>query len=65
MVGGILCGIVCIVGSVLTKSKEDWVAEARKEDAWLKYACEDADANDPWVRDAEERKAGPDARPRR
>ncbi|PNV65878.1 XRE family transcriptional regulator [Rubneribacter badeniensis] len=65
VVGGILCGIVCIVGSVLTKSKEDWVAEARKEDAWLKYACEDADANDPWVRDAEERKAGPDARPRR
>lgn len=36
VVGGILCGIVCLVGSVAFKSNEDWVAEAKQEDAWLK-----------------------------
>lgn len=36
VVGGILCGIVCLIGSVAFKSKEDWVAEAKQEDAWLK-----------------------------
>ena len=38
VVGGILCGIVCMVGSVVLKSNDDWIAEARREDAWLKYA---------------------------
>ena len=52
-VGGILCGIVCLIGSVMTKSKEDWIAEARQEDAWMKYAQQDA-KEDPWSR-------GPDA----
>ena len=44
-VGGILCGITCLVGSVLTKSKDDWIAEARQEDAWMKYA-----QTGPWAR---------------
>ena len=47
VVGGILCGIVYLVGSVASKSKEDWVAEARQEDAWIKYAQSDAATNDP------------------
>ena len=42
VVGGILCGIVYLVGSVASKSKDDWVAEARQEDAWMKYAQSDA-----------------------
>lgn len=42
VVGGILCGIVCLVGSVVGKSKEDWIAEARQEDAWMKQVYEDA-----------------------
>lgn len=46
-VGGILCGVVCLVGSVLSKSKEDWIAEARQEDAWIKYAQSDATEDDP------------------
>lgn len=52
-VGGILCGVVCLVGSVLSKSKEDWIAEARQEDAWIKYAQSDAAENDPWARGPE------------
>ena len=50
VVGGILCGIVALVGSVLSKSKEDWVAEARQEDAWMKCAQDDAAESDPWAR---------------
>ncbi|WP_302392894.1 helix-turn-helix transcriptional regulator, partial [Eggerthella sinensis] len=42
VVGGILCGIVGLVGSVVSKSNEDWIAEARQEDAWMKYAQSDA-----------------------
>lgn len=49
VVGGILCGIVCMVGSVLSKTKDDWIAEARQEDAWLKVAQADA-KEDPWAR---------------
>ena len=47
VVGGILCGIVCLIGSVFSKSKEDWIAEARQEDAWMKIAQADA-KEDPW-----------------
>lgn len=50
VVGGILCGIVGLVGSVVSKSNEDWIAEARQEDAWMKYAQSDASTNDPWTR---------------
>lgn len=50
VVGGILCGIVGLVGSVVSKSNEDWIAEARQEDAWMKYAQSDASTNDPWAR---------------
>lgn len=53
-VGGILCGIVCLVGSVLAKSNEDWIAEARQEDAWIKYAQSDAAQSDPWTRGPEQ-----------
>lgn len=52
-VGGILCAVVCLVGSVLSKSKEDWIAEARQEDAWIKYAQSDAAETDPWSRGPE------------
>lgn len=48
VVGGILCGIVCLIGSVFTKSKEDWIAEARQEDAWMKVAKADEQQNNPW-----------------
>lgn len=58
-VGGILCGVVCLVGSVLSKSKEDWIAEARQEDAWIKYAQSDAAENDPWARGPEAQEASP------
>lgn len=51
-VGGILCGVVCLIGSVMTKSQDDWIAEARQEDAWMKYAQHDA-KEDPWVRGPE------------
>ena len=50
--GGILCGITCLIGSVLSKSKDDWIAEARQEDAWMKYAQQDA-KEDPWARGPE------------
>ena len=50
VVGGILCGIVGLVGSVVSKSNEDRIAEARQEDAWMKYAQSDASTNDPWAR---------------
>ena len=53
-VGGILCAVVCLVGSVLSKSKEDWIAEARQEDAWIKYAQSDTAQSDPWSRTPEE-----------
>ena len=52
-VGGILCGIVCLVGSVAFKSPDDWIAEAKQEDAWLKYAQSDA-KEDPWARGPEQ-----------
>ncbi|WP_080799948.1 helix-turn-helix domain-containing protein [Arabiibacter massiliensis] len=58
-VGGILCGIVWMVGSVFSKSKDDWIAEARQEDAWLKVAQADA-KEDPWSRGPEHTEA-PDA----
>ena len=48
VVGGVLCAVVWLVGSVASKSKDDWVAEARQEDAWLKYAQGDAAESDPW-----------------
>lgn len=35
-VGGILCGVVALVGNVVFKSKDDWIAEARQENAWIK-----------------------------
>lgn len=52
VVGGILCGVTCLIGSVLSKSKDDWIAEARQEDAWMKYAQQDA-KEDPWARGPE------------
>lgn len=49
-VGGILCGIVWMIGSVFAKSKEDWVAEAQQEDAWMQTAAEKAArSRDPWT----------------
>lgn len=35
-IGGLLCGIVCLIGSALFKSSEEIIAEARKEDPWIK-----------------------------
>ena len=58
-VGGILCGIVWMLGSVLGKSKDDWIAEARQEDAWMKYAQSDA-KEDPWARGPEQPENEPD-----
>ncbi len=55
-VGGILCGIVWMVGSVLTKSNEDWIAEARQEDAWMKMAQAEDEQNNPWARGPEQSK---------
>ncbi len=52
VVGGILCGIVCMVGGTLAKSKEDFIADARQENAWLKVAQADSERNDPWSRGA-------------
>ncbi len=49
VVGGILCGIVYLAGSVLFKTQDDWIAEARQEDAWMKYAQSGAE-EDPWAR---------------
>ena len=53
VVGGILCGIVWMIGSVLGKSQDDWIAEAKQEDAWPKYAQSDA-KEDPWARGPEQ-----------
>ena len=50
VVAGILCGIVWMIGSVVSKTQEDWIAEARQEDAWVKYAQQD----DPWSRGPED-----------
>ena len=58
-VGGILCGIVCLVGSVAFKSPDDWIAEAKQEAAWLKYAQSDA-KEDPWARGPEQQESSPD-----
>lgn len=58
-VGGILCGVVCLVGSVLSKSNEDWIAEARQEDAWIKYAQSDSADTDPWSRGTETQDTNP------
>lgn len=58
-VGGILCGIVYLVGSVAFKSQDDWIAEARQEDAWMKYAQSDA-KEDPWARGSEQQESSPD-----
>ena len=63
VVGGILCGIVCMVGSVVLKSNDDWIAEARQEDAWLKYARSDAATSDPWKRDPEKDEPVSDFKP--
>lgn len=57
VVGGILCGIVYLAGSVLFKSQDDWIAEARQEDAWMKYAQSD-DREDPWARGPEQQTDG-------
>ena len=57
VVGGILCGIVCLAGSVLFKSQDDWIAEARQEDAWMKYAQNSA-KDDPWTRGPEQQADG-------
>ena len=43
-------GIVWMIGSVVSKTQEDWIAEARQEDAWVKYAQQD----DPWSRGPED-----------
>ena len=61
--GGILCGIVWMVGSVVLKSNDDWIAEARQEDAWLKYARSDAATSDPWKRDPEKDEPVSDFKP--
>ncbi len=50
VVGGILCGIVCLIGSIFNKSKEDWIAEACQEDAWVQMTVEEAArSRDPWT----------------
>ena len=48
-----------MVGSVLGKSQDDWIAEAKQEDAWLKYAQADA-KEDPWARGPEQPEGSPD-----
>ncbi|RDB61985.1 XRE family transcriptional regulator [Gordonibacter sp. 28C] len=63
VVGGILCGIVCLAGSVLFKSQDDWIAEARQEDAWMKYA-QNCAKDDPGARGPEQQADGqPDQTP--
>lgn len=39
-VGGLLCGIVCIIGSALFKTNDELIAEARKENPWVKVEGE-------------------------
>ena len=39
-VGGLLCGIVCIIGSALFKTNYELIAEARKENPWVKVEGE-------------------------
>lgn len=41
-VGGILCGIVCLIASALFKTNDELVAEARKEDPWIKIEDEES-----------------------
>lgn len=53
-VGGLLCGVVYLIGSVFSKSKEDWIAEARQEDAWAKVSTNNATQDDPWARTTEQ-----------
>ena len=36
LIGGILCGIVSLVGGIFGKSREEMIAEARKENPWVK-----------------------------
>ena len=62
-VGGILCGVVYLAGSVLFKSQDDWIAEARQEDAWMKYA-QNCAKDDPGARGLEQQADGqPDQTP--
>lgn len=51
-VGGILCGIVYLIGSVFSKSKDDWIAEARQENAWVKVATESINQDSPGAPEA-------------
>lgn len=39
-VGGLLCGVVCLIGSALFKSNEELIAEARSENPWVKVEDE-------------------------
>lgn len=41
-VGGLLCGVVAIIVSMVYKSSDEIIAEARKEDPWIKVATDSA-----------------------
>lgn len=47
VVGGILCGVVSLVGNVAFKSKDEWIDEARQENAWIKSLDDQAKEDVP------------------
>ena len=40
-VGGLLCAVVCVIGSALFKTNDELIAEARKENPWVKVEGEE------------------------
>ena len=44
-VGGLLCGVVCLIGNALFKSNEEIIAEARKENPWIQVKDRSEDEN--------------------
>lgn len=45
-VGGLLCGVTCLIGSALFKSSDEIIAEARKENPWIKVEGEGGGENE-------------------
>ncbi|MEG0683294.1 MAG: helix-turn-helix transcriptional regulator, partial [Raoultibacter sp.] len=41
VIGGLICGVVVLIGNAFTQSKEEMVAQAQQEDAWIQFAPEE------------------------
>ena len=46
-VGGLLCAVVCVIGSALFKTNDELIAEARKENPWVKVEGEEGAPETP------------------